>query len=427
MSAVLDHVTSLPTDKRGRTLVIGDLTDRRPDGTELELLATGRAYVHRRDGRDLLVPAMRGGAVGAGAVYVRNLPAPGTWTLDPVKFAALTSRNRKPYATEAWPGYSSKVSFRVDKVGVVGRVFVEFDGSLAPGAMTPTVEPNYPYGIISRLRVTANGISNLFYCDGWDLRALERVRRGFFFDREQTHALPTGGGATLDLYLAWEVPLAFDTESLIGAIFAQTEENELTIEIETPASADIWTTNAPTVTGNFRIVVEYFSLPTEETQDGRKVVIPDIRQLHGFVAKDEAITGTGEHTANLMRTGGILTRVLQRADNAFPDVGQLDIAAYVSQHKFRYGGNVIPLEVPGRLLRHLNEVDYGDRMLPAVDVPTGTAARYLVDDFVKANAIRDVIHLLGVTEPQLLNQIDSGATINAGADMHTVQEHMVAG
>lgn len=428
MSAVLESITSLPHDSRGRALLIGDVTDRRPSGRELELLATGRAYVHRKDGRDLLVPIMGGGAVGAGAVLLRNLPAPGTWVLDPVKFAALTSRNRKPYPTEAWPGYASKVSFRIDKVGVVGRIFVEFDGSITAAAIAPTATANYPWGIISRLKVTANGISNLYYCDGWDLRALERVRRGFFFDRESTFALPAAS-ATVDWYLAWEVPLAFDTESLIGAIFAQTEENELTIEIATPASADLWSANAPTtVSGNFRIVVEYFSLPTEETSDGRKVIIPDIRQLHGFVAKDEAITGTGEHTAKLMRTGGILTRVFQRADNAFPAAGALDVATYVSGHKFRYGGNVIPLEVPGRLLRHLNEVDIGDRLIPAADVPSGaTAPRYLVDDLVKANAVRDVIHLLGVTEPELLNQIDSGATINAGAGMHTVQEHMVAG
>lgn len=430
MSSVLDAVrTSAVHEAHAprRGSVIADLTDRLPDPSELELLGTGRALVYRKDGRELLLPVLRGGSLGAGAVYARNLPAPGSYAIDPTRFAVLTSRNLKTYPAIAWPGFQQKLQQRVDKVGIVSKVYVIGEITLTPGAMTPTVRTTYPWNLIQRLKVSANGISNLFYCDGLDLRALMRVRSGFFFDREQVNTIPTGGGAATNLKLVWEVPLAFD-ESLIGAIFAQTEDNELSIEIETPASADIFSANAPAVSGNFTVVCEYFSIPYEDTREGRRIVLPDIRQLHGFLASEKAVTGVGEHTAELLRTGGVLLRTLQRWDNAYSTQGPGvdDPATVVAQHKFRYGGNVIPTDEPGRLNLFRQQQRYGDMVIPAADL-TASQVHYLVDDYVFANSVRDVIHLLGITEPQLLNQIAAGTTVNAGSSMHTVQEHMVAG
>lgn len=430
MNPVLEAVRSssvLEAHAPRRSSIIADLTDRRPDPSELELLGTGRALTYVKDGHELLIPVPRGGAVGAGAVYARNLPAPGSYAIDPTRFAVLTSRNLKTYASQAWPGFQQKVQQRIDKVGIVSKVYILGEITLTPGAMTPTVRTSYPWNLIQRLKVSANGISNLFYCDGLDLRALMRARAGFFFDREQVTTIPTGGGAATNLKLIWEVPLSFD-ESLIGAIFAQTEDNELVVEIETPASADIFSANAPTVAGTFKVVVEYFSIPYEDTREGRRIVLPDIRQLHGALASDTAVNGVGEHIVNLMRTGGVLLRTFQRWDNAYATQGPGvdDPATWCSAHKFRYGGNVVPVDLPGLLNKFINEQRYGDRPIPAADL-TASAVHYQVDDYVFANSVRDVIHLLGITEPQLLNQIVAGTTVNAGSMMHSVQEHMVAG
>jgi hypothetical protein len=412
---------------RSRADVIADLTDRRPSPSELELLFTGRAHVYERDGRELLVPRMRGGALGSGAVYDRNLPAPGSFVISPERFAVGTSRNEKTYPEVAWPGMQSKCAVRLDKVGVLSRLWIDGRITLAPGAMAPTVRVSYPWNLIQRLKLSANGISNLFYCDGLDLRALMRVRNGFFFDREQVLTLPTGGGATTTTHVMWEIPIAYD-ESLLGAIFAQTEDNELTVEIETPAAADIFATNPPTVAGGFTITAEYFSLPYEDTREGRRIVIPDLRNLHGVIANDVAVNGVGEHTAPLARSGGVLTRVLQRWDNAYSAQGPGvdDPAAVIANHKFRYGGNVIPTDVSGQLNQFKAQLRYGDHPIPAADLLAGQV-HYMVDDYVFANSVRDVIHLLGVTEPQVLNQIAAGTVINAGSSMHTVQESMVAG
>ena len=405
-----------------------DITDRKLEHHELESLATGRGFewVDPDTGRVYLLPVMRGGSLGSGAVIARNLPGAGSgFRIDPVRFAVLTSRNRKRYADLAWPGYGDKVQQRIDKVGVVSRLHIHFDGTLTFNTATATATTGFPWQIISRLKVSANGISNLFSLEGADLRALMRVRNGFFFDRELAHTIPTTGSQDLDLH--WEVPIAFD-DSLVGAVFAQTEDNELTVEIETAtASTELFSANPADVAGNFKITGEFFSIPFEDADDGRILVLPDIRQLHGVVSKDEALTGTGEHTVDLMRTGGILVRTLQRFDNAAPSYGNVDPAVSILSHKFRYGSNVVPLDTTGEVARVENQVNYGDRVLPAADVPSGVAPHYLVDDFVIDNPVRDVVHLLGVSEPQLLNDISSSLMVNAGAMVHTVQEHMVAG
>lgn len=417
--------TPLPCDRSG---VVADLTHREPNGSELELLATGRAFLARKDGHRLLVPMASGGAIGSGAVYAKNLPKPGTYVLDPVRFAVETTKNRKWYPAKAWPGHGEKVSFPIDKTGIVSRLFVTFEGTLqGDGAVAPTVEAAYPWNIAKRFQVTANGLSNLVYAEGIDMRVLERIRRGFFFDRETVITLPAAA-TTVPIRLAWEIPLAFD-ESLVGSVYAQTEDTDMELEIQTETSANIWTAHAPTVVGSFKVGVEFFSLPLDDSKEGRKVIIPDIRQLHGVIGKDDALTTVGEHTVDLMRTGGILVRAFQRFDNAYPDAGNLDIGTYVEAHKFRYGSNVIPTDEPGRAIRRENQHLYGDKILPAADVDASITAgvNVLIDDFVAANSVRDVIHLLGTTQPQLLNQIGAGAGLNAGAKVHTVQEHMVAG
>ena len=131
------------------------------------------------------------GALGTGAIYERNLPPPGTFSIDPVAFAIRTSRNRKPNPVVPWPGFATTAGQRIDAVGIVASVMILFDGTATVGATGPTATNQWPWNLIKSLIVSANGSNNLFACDGADLRALMRVRnaaRGssggsFLFDR----------------------------------------------------------------------------------------------------------------------------------------------------------------------------------------------------------------------------------------------------
>ncbi|HEY8775798.1 MAG TPA: hypothetical protein VIM33_04870 [Gaiellaceae bacterium] len=373
-------------------------------------------------------------ALGSGAVYERNLPPPGTFVIDPVAFAIRTSRNRKPNATIAWPGYGAVAAQRIDAVGIVASIFLSFVGTITSPATAPVGTRAFPWNLIQQLIVSANGINNLFACEGADLRALMRVRNAprMLFDRESSFVIPAAT-LTNPIALFWEIPLAFD-ESLAGSVFAQTEETFLNVQIQTNVAANLFTVpaNLLTVAGNFRLMVTFYSIPIVDSKQGRQLVLPDITQLHGVVNRDDALTGAGQdHVAPLTRTGGILLRSLQRFDNpvtAGTDIGTVDPAASLGAHKFRYGGNVVPIEwAPVSALRVNNEMDYNDAILPTIDAVSGGAApAYLVDDFVVDSPMRDAIHMLGITEAQMVNSVNSGVTINAGAKVHTVQEAMVA-
>lgn len=396
-------------------------------GRELDALRHGHARLFRRDGRTRVVPVMRGGAIGSGAVYERNLPAPGSFLIDPVEFAVRTSKNRKSNPPVAHPGFASTWSQRIDAVGIVSRLFIMFEGTTTGVGGAATATRQFPWNLLGRLRVSANGINNLFNCEGLDLRALMRVRRPYLWqDRHSQFVLNTGVGNVQPLRLIWEVPLAYD-DSLVGAIFAQTEETHLNVEVDVPTATELYATNTPTFSNaTWRVMVEFFSIPIVDSKAGRKLVLPDITQLHGVIVRDDNLSAVGEHISPLTRTGGILLRVLQRFDNV--DAGNLDVAADVDAHGFRYGGNVDPIRyAPSEFALWQNELDYGDRVLPAADVVAGgSPPEYVVDDFVRASAVRDAIHMLGITEAQMVNQIRAGAAINAGATVHTVQEAMVA-
>lgn len=366
-------------------------------------------------------------ALGSGGVYERNLPAPGSFIIDPVEFAVRTSRNRKSNPPVAHPGFGSSWSQRIDAVGIVSRIFIMFEGTQTGAVGAAAGTRQYPWNLLGRIRVSANGINNLFNCEGLDLRALMRVRRPYLWqDRHSLFVLPTGAANAQTLKLLWEVPLAYD-DSLVGAIFAQTEETHLNVEVDVPSSAELYSANVPVFSNStWRILVEFFSIPIVDSKAGRKLVLPDITQLHGVITRDDNLSAVGEHIAPLTRTGGILLRVMQRFDNT--DAGNLDVAADVDAHGFRYGGNVDTIRyTPSEFALWQNELDYGDRVLPAADVvAAGSPPEYVVDDFVRASAVRDAVHMLGITEAQMVNQIRAAAAINAGAVVHTVQEAMVA-
>jgi len=391
---------------------------------ELYALEAGMATLHQRRGRLRLVPVVSGGALGTGAVYEKNLPPPGTFVINPLEFARRTSKNRKSNAPLTWPGYGSTLSQRIDAVGLVSKLFIYMEVVATGDGTTPTALRGHPWNLVRRLRVSANGINNLFSCEGLDLRALMHVRRPYpFTDRMSAFVLPVTSG-TSTYKLMFEVPLAYDA-SLVGAIFAQTEDTFLNVEIDTPASADLYSANPPAIAGTVRIGVEYFSLPLVDSKAGRVLALPDITQLHGVSTTDPILTGAGDHVAQLTRTGGTLLRALQRIDNT--DVGSFDLDADVDSHYFRYGGNVVPINYsPSEFSLYETNLDTGDMVLPTNDALANLVPAYFVDDFVRESSLRDAVQMAGITEAQLVNTIRTGATVNAGAKVHTVQESMVA-
>jgi len=294
------------------------------------------------------------------------------------------------------------------------------------GVAAPTPTSQWPWNILKTVTVAANGINNLFSCDGLDLRALQRVRNPYFIDREAAFAITAGIGAVSNITLIYEIPLAFDDESLMGAVFAQTQDTSLNWTVTLAAAADLFSAQNPAAfTATVQAVVDFYSIPYIDQSGQRLAVIPDLRRMHGFYAQTNALAATSY--SPLMRVNGILARVLQRGDNAAGAAGDVDWTSLCTNHQFNYGSNVTPYDVPGVAQRMDNETDYGDQLLPSSDFISGSV-KYLCDDLVRDNALRDVIHLMGVTQPQMID-IFAGLVVTNGNNsvVRTAQEHMIAG
>jgi hypothetical protein len=366
-------------------------------------------------------------AVGTGAAYLKNLPAPNSYVIDPVTFAKETSRNRKAYPAQAIAALSGQAGQKIDATGVVGRIRLIVKCVMTNnGVAAPTPTSQWPWNILKTVTVAANGINNLFSCDGLDLRALQRVRNPYFIDREAAFAITAGIGAVSNITLIYEIPLAFDDESLMGAVFAQTQDTSLNWTVTLAAAADLFSAQNPAAfTATVQAVVDFYSIPYIDQSGQRLAVIPDLRRMHGFYAQTNALAATSY--SPLMRVNGILARVLQRGDNAAGAAGDVDWTSLCTNHQFNYGSNVTPYDVPGVAQRMDNETDYGDQLLPSSDFISGSV-KYLCDDLVRDNALRDVIHLMGVTQPQMID-IFAGLVVTNGNNsvVRTAQEHMIAG
>jgi hypothetical protein len=324
------------------------------------------------------------------------------------------------------PGYGQAAGETINATGIVGRLLLTVTFTLTGDGTTPTATSQWPWNAVKSLQVAANGINNLFSCDGIELRALQRVRHPYFVDRLSSFALPVNAGtSTVTLY--FEIPLAFDDESLMGAVFAQTQDTNLTWKITFANSADLFSAHAPTLSAaTAQVDTEFYSIPYIDTSNqGRVAVIPDLRRMHGFYSQTNPIATTTY--SPLMRVNGILVRVFQRGNNAANAAGDVDWETLCTNHQFNYGSNVTPYDVQGAVQRSMNNWDYGDKTLPASDALSGSVD-YVVDDFVHDNALRDVIHLLGVTQPQMIN-VFNGLSIDNGQNsvIQTAQEHMIAG
>ena len=73
------------------------------------------------------------------------------------------------------------------------------------------------------------------------------------------------------------------------------------------AIADLFTvTNTATATleGSVKSTTTFFDIPFADTQGGRKVLVPNLEWLHGFVSSDRPFQNTGDVDSPMIRTSG---------------------------------------------------------------------------------------------------------------------------
>lgn len=401
---------------------------------------------YRRAGADLNDPSVRelikrgmppigGGATGMdGAAFMHNLPPEGTYVMDSDLFFSQTERNDVPQGSNEFPGLGgAPFNVRLSNVGVLCGLQIIFDGTLVvkKGSESGTITPTYqwPWNILKRFALSANGQTSLLSSEGMDLRA--RRQRVFRNPRDPISVAPSmteygdpEAKAIVEgeypIYLEWDVPIVHDWFTLTGGLFAQSDQIYLAWQFVPAAIADLFTLtkNASVeLKGEVKSTTTFFDVPYADVQGGRKVLVPDLQWLHGFVSADEQFKNTGDVISPLIRTSGELLAYYAYLDNG----GATTIdPATLEEIRFEYGGNRKPrVHSPPQTLLSKNAEDYNGLILPK--------AGYSVFDFEADNPSRDLVFPKGVTELQTAYRVPAGTEVNENAHVHFVEEALFAG
>lgn len=357
--------------------------------------------------------------------------------LDPAKFYPATRRLTFPMkSVGAFAGYGSTDSTTLKQTGIIAALDIRISGTLVfGGTITGTVlSYRYPYSLIKAVKVSANGQANLINASGLFLKALQ-MTQDRVNDRGVSHSfgastgvtqgtlslssddwgtsssnqlgpgvtVPATGTYTVDFNI--RVPIAFDPRTLLGAVFAQTAQTNLTCDLEYETQANLVTLGgAATLTTSLNSEISgiVYTIP----QVGNAFVVPDLSAFHQFVQSRSTALGAGDNEILLPGTG--IGRQLMRCffatyTGTAPGTPLALNATNYGQLGWRYGGNDTP-EVyrNGQVMRAINEDQLG--------VDLGRNWGIGCHDFCADWALRDAVDEGATSDLRLLANLVAAPT-----------------
>jgi hypothetical protein len=371
-----------------------------------------------------------------GAAFLRNLPAAGAYQVNEPIFNTETERNDVPLQPVTWTGLGgAAMDVRVPNNGILANVRVSLEATMALGGTSPVFTPGYqwPWNLIKKLTFNANGQTSLISAEGIDLRARrQRLYRNPIDPVSKAPSIDSVGNSTgaavsaasSPISLQWDLPITHDEATLVGALFAQSDQNYLSVKIAPAQLSDLGvltgTTPTMTITGTVRLTVTFFDIPLVAVQGRDQVIIPNLAWLHGYLSGDFNFANTGDVRAPFIRTAGQLLAYMFVVDNG----GQATINPLaLNEARFTYGGNRKPrVYNPVSHLIEKNARDYNGGILPVGGAPTFT-----VFDFEGDNPQRDLVYPKGVSELAVEVNIATGTGINSNARIHFCEDTLFAG
>jgi hypothetical protein len=372
-----------------------------------------------------------------GASFLRNLPAQGAYEVNEALFNAETERNDVPLQPVAFTGLGgAPMDVKIPNNGILTNLRLTFVGNLqnTAGGGSATSGYQFPHNAPWKsLTLNANGQTSLISAEGLDLRMRrQRIWRNAKDDITVSPAITSGGSGSGDpspgvvanganaMTLTIDVPIVHDDTTLIGALFAQSDQNNLSVRITPAAVTDLFTlAGGATVamTGTIYATATFYDIPMMPINGVDKVVVPNLAWLHGYLSGDYNFANTGNVRAPFIRTAGQLLAYGFYIDNG--GISQLDPGgAAITEVRFGYGGNrkprvynppIVGLEKQGR--------DYNGRLRPG----------WWLFDFEIDNPARDLVYPKGVTELAIELNIAAGTVLNANARIHYVEDTLFTG
>lgn len=367
-------------------------------------------------------------------------------------FAATRRQNQLAKSIASFAGLGGTDLIPILQTGILSHLRVRVFGSVTVAVGTGTVATNYswPYNLIRQLRFTANGMSNLISCSGTALKVLAAATSFPRDDRGVTNAYGgaspgtsmsqgtlaeaseswgVGSGVTAipngtyNFDLVYEVPVAADDITLLGAIFAQTQSTDLELAIDWNTAANLFAlTGTATATVAASVTVEETVYTIPQVSGG--IVIPNLTAFHSVVeskAPNAISNGTNEITLAGQGIGRQLMRLLFRViNNGNGTLSPLQMnATNFAQAYWRFGGNTTPETfADGQMLRHFDEFLYNSDI--------GALYGYGAFDFSSLWAERDSIDEGSATQLRFGYSIGSGVGLTAPYCEY-VQDVIVAG
>lgn len=379
-------------------------------------------------------------------VTVQGIQVPAT-SIDPNGFYKATSRERfleKSIAAIQGPGNTD--SFQIKQAGIIAALDLKVSLSVTVTPSTGSVASTarWPYDVIKRIRLSANGVNNIISVSGAKLMAHRFMETGALSDKGVAQGVggASPGASTLsgtlslaseawgvgssvtgiaagtyDVELYYRLPIAFDMVRLLGAIFAQTAATSIDVTIDWQPLPSLFTIVAPAtvaITGSVTSEGIVFTIPRNAAGDP---IIPNLSAFHSLVENDDFAVGQGAYESMLMGTG-VGKRLLRVYFQLWSNGAPVPLsAANFGQVGWKLGGNVAP-EVfnDGRLLRMWQERLY--------NTDIGAIFGFGCMDFASQWAMRDSIDEATATNLRLLVSPNNALT---NPVLEVVQETLFAG
>jgi hypothetical protein len=361
----------------------------------------------------------------AQAAYLRNLPS-GNYEMNPEAFFDLTERNEMPLnQIPNVTGFGTSYQARINNIGLISALILDVKGTvtctIGTGALTATAK--WPWNLIKRIIVSANGQNELISVEGMDLRArwLRVYRNAVDNSTSYSGTITDGANAVT---LQYVIPFAHDESTLIGSLYAQSDETYLALEITTATAAEMITPTGNASVDSVSLAITphlvFYEIPRVTVQNESVIVLPDLSELHGLNMLDNPFGNTGDVATRLLRSAGQLLCVYARLDNGNDALDPWSVTPILDELRWEYAGNQRPRRYnPVRLLRQKMNGDYNGDINPR-------AQSYMVLDFEVDNPRRDVVYPKGVIDLQLVATVTAGTSLS-NAKVHVVAESLYGG
>lgn len=361
--------------------------------------------------------------------YMQGIAVPAE-SVRPQEFFARTRRHTFLERQFTIDGVKPQETVELRKSDILAGIDVIISATVttAKGTGTVTSGQGWPYGLLSQVRFTANGASNVINVSGLDLKVRDIMKASDLTDRGVVPAtgapnqgtLAQAGEAwgfepgktvadgTYDVELHYHVPVAEDEHDLAGAIFLATSSSDLTLQLDfAPIGELVLTTGnaTATITGKVQVISKKFAIPIGG--DGQ-IVVPDLSLFHSLIKSRTTGIHNGENEIRLVGQGAgkSLLRVFYRVLNGGAPLAMN--RTNFGKQSWRFGTNETPDEfIDGSHLAHDMERRYNSSF--------SKYHGFGCHDFAAENAFRDVVDMGTTAELRLVTAIQSGVVLTTPA------------